>query len=312
MMISIKKLFDEMPKRIMDNQRKINVNTKVNIYYGLTRTGCKRISFLSSCRPYTIESTKLIEVQQINESDNVYWTCFDLVDSNAESVYFSLIEDLIWSIEKCNDELSCMKEIKNRFLIWRKMLGRVVTIGLSEEKTRGLYGELYFLFNYMIPHFGVDDSIKSWGGPDGDSKDFTINNSWYEIKAIGMNTNEVKISSIAQLDSDVKGDLAVIRIEGMSEAFSNGMSSIEELVTLIFNNIDALDTRELFISKLDKSKYSPLDSAVKEKFKAYDISLYLIDEKFPRLLGKDIKHAEIFNVTYSLYIKAIEKYKDVR
>lgn len=127
-----------------------------------------------------------------------------------------------------------------------------------------------------------------------------------------MNTNEVKISSIAQLDSDVKGDLAVIRIEGMSDSFSNGMSSIEELVTLIFNNIDDLDTRELFVSKLDKSKYSPLDRAVKEKFKAHDISLYLIDEKFPRLLGKDIKYTEIFNITYSLYIKAIEKYKDVR
>lgn len=312
MMIDIKELFNEMPIGILDNQRKINVDTKVNIYYGLNRKGGKRISFLSSCRPFTIDSTKLIEVIQINESENVYWTCFDLIDSNAESVYFSLIEDLIKSILSCKDEISCMKEIKNRFIIWKKLLGRAVVNGLTEEKVRGIFGELYFLYNYMKPKYSLDNSIKAWGGPDGDSKDFTINNQWYEVKAVGTSTNEVKISSLTQLDSDVIGDLAIVRIEGMSDAYTDGMSSVEELVTLILREIEDPFIKESFIAKLDKQKYTPLDSAVKLKFKAHDIILYLVDDSFPRINSKDIKYPEIDKISYSLYIKALEKYKDVK
>ncbi len=311
-MINIKELFNYLPNGIMDNQRKIDVKTKVNIYYGLTKKGGKRISFLSSCRPYEIESTKLIEVLQINESENVYWTCFDLIDSNAESVYFSLIEDLINSIETCKDELSCMKEIKNRFLIWKKMLGRVVSNGMSEEKTRGIFGELYFLYNHLANKYSIGDAVKSWGGPDGDSKDFTINNQWFEVKTVGTSTNDVKISSLTQLDSDVEGDLAIVRIEGMSYAYSDGMSSLEELVTLILRNMDASYDRELFISKLDKLKYTPLDNAVRLKFKVHNISLYLVNDSFPRIVAKDIKFAEIDKISYSIYIKAIDKFKDER
>lgn len=312
MMISIKELFNEMPLGILDNQRKINVDTKVNVYFGFNKNGGKRISFLSSCRPYTIESTKLIDVLQLSESENVYWTCFDLVDSNAESVYYSLIEDLIKSILPCQDELSCMKEIKNRFLIWKKMLGRAVVNGMTEEKVRGLFGELYFLYNYMKPKYTLDSSVKAWGGPDGDSKDFTIDNQWYEVKAVGTSTNEVKITSLIQLDSDVPGDLSIVRIEAMSDAFSNGMSSLEELVTLILREIEDQSVKDLFVSKLDKLKYTPLDNAVRMRFKAHDINLYLVDDNFPRITAKDIKYPEIDKISYSIYIKAIERFKDVR
>lgn len=312
MMISIKDLFSEMPMGILDNQRKINVDAKINVYYGFNKNGGKRISFLSSCRPYTIESTKLIDVLQLSESENVYWTCFDLVDNNAESVYYSLIEDLIKSIIPCVDELSCLKEIKNRFLIWKKMLGRAVVNGMTEEKVRGIFGELYFLYNYLKPKYTLDSSVKAWGGPDGDSKDFTIDNQWYEVKAVGTSTNEVKITSLIQLDSDVAGDLAIVRIEAMSDAYEDGMSSLEDLVSLILREIDDQAAKDLFVGKLDKLKYTPLDNAVRMKFKAHSINLYLVDNDFPRITAKDIKYAEIDKVAYSIYIKAIEKFKDVR
>ena len=141
-----------------------------------------------------------------------------------------------------------------RLLIWKKMLGRAVVNGMTEEKVRGLFGELYFLYNYMKPKYTLDSSVKAWGGPDGDSKDFTIDNQWYEVKSVGTSTNEVKITSLIQLDSDVSGDLSIVRIEVMSDAFSNGMSSLEELVTLILREIEDQSVKDLFVSK-NKSKF---------------------------------------------------------
>ena len=311
-MINIQKLFKEMPSTIYNNQRKINIDTKIKVYYGLSNEGLLRISFLSSCRPHQLESTKLIRVLQLNESENVYWTCFDLLDNNAESAYYLLIEDLIQSIMDCSTENSCLLAIKNRFLIWKKMLGRANSGEMSEEKVKGLFGELFFLYNYMVQNYGINDAISSWGGPNDNSKDFTLNNNWFEIKTVGTGVNEVKISSLTQLDSNIPGKLSIIRVESMSEAYSDGMSSLEEIVEKILSFIEDLSLKELFISKLDKLKYSPADSSIKLKFKVHTLDLYNVNEDFPRICIKDIKYQEICKASYSLYIKAIERFKDVK
>ena len=312
MTINIQKLFKEMPNTILDNQRKIDIDTKVKVFYGLSKEGLLRISFLSSCRPHQLESTKLIRVLQLNESEDVYWTCFDLLDNNAESAYYLLIEDLIQSIMDCATENSCLLTIKNRFLIWKKMLGRANPGEMSEEKVKGLFGELYFLYNYMTPKYGIKDSVSAWGGPNDNSKDFTILNDWYEVKTIGTSVNEVKISSLTQLDSDIPGKLTIIRVESMSEVYTDGMSSLEELVTKILNSTDDLSVKELFVSKLDKLKYSPVDSSIKMKYKVHNLDLYTVNDEFPRICLNDVKYQEICKVTYSIYIKAIEKFKDVK
>lgn len=311
-MINIEQLFKEMPSTILNNQRKIIINTKIKIYYGLSKEGFLRISFLSACRPHEIEGTKLIRVLQLNESEDVYWTCFDLLDINAKSAYFLLIEDLIQSIVDCETEISCLLTIKNRFIIWKKMLGRLVSGEMSEEKVKGLFGELYFLYNYMIPNYGVNNAVLSWGGPDNNSKDFTLPNNWFEIKTINPGVNEVKISSLTQLDSDIPGKLSIIRVEPMSEAYYDGMSSIEDLIYKILNSIEDLSLKEKFLYKLDKLKYSPIDTSTKLKYKVHSIDIYNVDASFPRICINDIKYQEICKVSYSLYIKAIEKYKDVK
>lgn len=309
-MINIRKLFAEMPSNILDNQRRVDVEAKIKIYYGYSKEGLLRISFLSSCRPFIIDSTKLIRVLQVNESENVFWTCFDLLDISAESVYYSLIEDLIFSIRDCIDEIGCLKKIKNRFAIWKKLLGRKNTNEMPEEKVKGLLGELYFLYKYMIPQFGVNDAIVAWGGPDDNSKDFTINDKWYEIKTVSLNVNEVKISSVVQLDSDVDGKLAIIRIENMSGAYSDGLSCLEEIVSSILDKTNDFSIKEIFLSKLEKLKYSPIDNAVKMKFKIHSMDLYLVNRDFPRICSANIPFSEICRLTYSIYIKAIERFKE--
>ena len=311
MTINIKGLFGSIPKDILGNQKKIEIKSPLKIYYGLSREGLYRVSFLSSVRPYSIDSTKLIRVTQLNESEDVYWTCFDLVDFNAEESYYSLIEDLISSFKDCTDEASSLKAIRNRFLVWKKMLGRVSTNGMSEEKARGLFGELFFLKNFIFEKYGQSDGLKSWGGPEGNPKDFTIGEYWYEIKTIGSSANMVIISSITQLDSEHEGQLALIRIEKMSSATNDSESSVENLVTLILEELDDLNLKELFLSKLEKEKYSPIDESCKMKFKAHGITRYIVNDDFPKMRASDIKHVEITDVTYSLFVNALEKYKVV-
>ena len=95
-----------------------------------------------------------------------------------------------------------------------------VSCSLSNEKEQGLFGELYFLDKYMIPKYGVDNSINAWTGPLGYNKDFSINNTWYEIKTIGVNSTCINISSLSQLSSDIPGILTILGLKKMSEEYT--------------------------------------------------------------------------------------------
>lgn len=311
MMINIKDLFESIPKSILGNQKKINIKSPLKVYYGLSREGSYRVSFLSSVRPFSIESTKLIKVLQLNESENVYWTCFDLLDSNAEETYYTLIEDLLMSFNGIEDETDCLKAIKNRFLVWKKMLGRTSNSGISEDKARGLFGELYFLKNYLFDKYGKEQAIKSWGAPEGNPKDFTVNDYWYEVKTLGTSVNEVEISSITQLDSENEGQLALIRLEKMSQTTDGPDSCVESLVNSILNSLNDLELKDLFLAKLDREKYSAIDENCKLKFKAHGITRYLVNDSFPRIKAGDIKYVEITDVKYSLFVNALDNFKVV-
>lgn len=106
------------------------------------------------------------------------------------------------------------------------MFQNISTKELSEEKEQGIYGELYFLYKYMIPKYGVEKSILSWAGPHKFNKDFSIDETWYEIKTSSVNANTIEIRSINQLDSDVDGFLTVVKVEKMSMEYRGELSSI--------------------------------------------------------------------------------------
>jgi hypothetical protein len=95
----------------------------------------------------------------------------------------------------------------------------------------------------------------------------------------------------------------------MSEEFNNGMSSIEQLISAIFEQIESEEVRERFISKLEDYGYSTEDEATKLKFEVKQAYNYYVNDKFPRLLETDIKYQEISKLTYELFLNTLEKFK---
>lgn len=48
-------MFSNLEKNILNNQKKVNSNTIVKVYYGLTKDGFQRLSFLSKIHPPKID-----------------------------------------------------------------------------------------------------------------------------------------------------------------------------------------------------------------------------------------------------------------
>lgn len=290
-------------------QKMIEVNSILKVYYGMSNEGNLRLSFMSSVAPPKMDSTKLLKVIQGKETDKIYWTNFDLLDSTAKQVFYSFCSDLVDAVNELNDEKKALVHLKNRFHIWKSMFKKG-NATISAELVRGLFGELYFLDTVISERYGITEAISSWSGTDGTAKDFSIGIDWFEIKSVSMSAVSVKISSLSQLSSETPGHLVIIRLESMSPVYSNGKSSIGELFYSILKKIELEETKEIFFSKLLNYGISLNNECCSEKFNVVSAQSYCVNERFPRLLEEDVKHKEICKVSYELIINSLEKFKE--
>lgn len=98
-----KEMFEAISNE-MGSQKLIDVDAALKVYYGISNEGNPRLSFLSTVSPPKMDSTKLLKVVQGKESERVYWTNFDLLESTAKQVFYSFCSDLVNAVDGINDE----------------------------------------------------------------------------------------------------------------------------------------------------------------------------------------------------------------
>ena len=309
-MIDFESMYGSLTNELSGNQKKLNIHSVIGVYYGLSKDGNYRIAFLSSSVAPKIESTKMLRVTQGEEAANTYWTCFDLLQHDAKKVFFTFCANLIDAVTDIYDEQKALYALKKRYITWKTMFRRDSANKLSREVLQGLFGELYFMKKYMLDRFGAAVAVQAWSGPDFKSKDYAVDTEWFEVKTVGANTTTVHISSLAQLSSDHDGHLIVVKAESMSDQFSNGESSIEELFKYIFAQINDETAEGIFLSKLSAFGFDSSDESFMSKFDVKSMTSYKVSGDFPRLTEKDITRPEICDVSYSLIINSLKDYKE--
>ena len=303
-LIEIQKIFSELNQK--DFFKKIKIDeSPISIFCGIRDKDLPSLAFMTSNPPLLIESTQYIKVTQWEEMRGVYWSSFDLTEIRAKKIFYTLCSDLIGVVCRSVNESDAMMQVKNRYFIWRKMFKEAST-GMSIEMYQGLYGELYFLCNILAKKVGYKNAVKAWSGAKHTAKDFSLDDMWWEIKTITTGTTEIKISSLTQLESNTKGKLVSVIVERMSEKYDNGYSSIEQLITLIMDEINEESIKEEFLDKVITYGYSAGEDFVSfPRYKVNAIRMYTVDERFQKITSKSLGISEITKVTYSLSINGL-------
>lgn len=308
--INFAEMFEMATKKANKLSKKIPLSSPLGVYIGLTESGKYRISFMSTCPQPKLESTKVLKIVQTEESPNTYWTSFDLEDDSFKHVYLPLCANLFSCIENTKTEGEALEKLKNRYINWKKLFKNEKNSSISREVLLGFFGELYFLNKYMIPQYGIEYAINAWTGPDGRSKDFSTEDTWFEIKTIGANSPIVHISSLAQLSSNIIGHLVIIRTEQMSSRHKAEDSSVISLFLNIVSQIKDERLENVFIQKFSEIVTDTTCSEVSENFVVKSLNFYKVDDKFPKIAEDTIKISEICDVEYSLIVNSLEKYKE--
>ncbi len=288
--------------------QRLSTDYKVNIFLGYNNQGQMSLAITEPGSIETVQSTKEIAVRMGLRNDGKVSLTFDLVNSDSQTLFLTLCKDLITVCEKAGSSKAISAAL-GRWKHWLEMMRRQPQGILDQLKIRGLIAELIILKDYLIPKYGETDAVISWMGPLLGHKDFEIENTWYEVKSCAESALKVEISSIEQLESDVPGHLAVVKLEKSNMAAGNTVN-LNSMVDAVRSALSREDTLSALNFKLRTAGYY-----YNQEYDSYNYSmkgqaLFSVAGDFPRLRRSDIS-PYIGEAKYSILISGLADYLEV-
>ena len=182
-------------------------------YVGYYTASQKAVILISDSPVKNVESLKSIAFNCAQRQDGKYALAFILLSKEMEEVYITMCGDIIRFSSVESSPAKALIQVIGRYKQWIKLLEhqRSALMGASAQK--GLIGELYYLKTRLESGMNEEEALIGWVGPEGADQDFQYTDGWHEIKATGISSSEVGISSIEQLDNDETGELIIVRID---------------------------------------------------------------------------------------------------
>lgn len=264
------------------------------------------VLFILKRKPLKLKDTESIQYQVGLRADNRWAMNIVLKNPRLNEVFDNFITSLTDKIASFREVDVAEEKLMVQLKRWNDLFKNAPSSLLSFERIQGLFAELYYLKNGLIPSVGISQSLAAWGGPESNNKDFEFGNVWFEIKSKSVNKDVVHISNIHQLISDIDGYLVVISLEKTSSDLLEGQS-IFDVVSDLQNMMDQ-EQELVFIGKLLKLGYSQTEEYREFKFRVASIERYIVNSEFPGL-KEFVNIPEITNIKYDMYLPLLERYK---
>lgn len=144
---------------------------------------------------------KGVDLSFLEFSDNKDAVILKLVDKQGLIILNAIINDIYESLEGITDLDKALELFIECLNHWSDFFNKYGYKGLGKEAQRGLFGELYFLKEYVLKKANVVEGINYWRGHSRKFQDFSFPNGNVEIKTtIKKEHKTVIVSSEKQLD----------------------------------------------------------------------------------------------------------------
>lgn len=294
--------------RGIDNFQRIDPAHPVAWYVGLDSSGRYSLLCVMESKPQNLMPTQIIHVFIGKRQDGKYAITFSLNEKAYLNVFLHFCEDMFESSCRVTDPNKVADAVCGRYIQWQKTFRKTRGELLGFEAVKGLIGELIFLRFRMLPKYGPEKALHGWTGIDYTDRDYTYEDTWYEVKTTVSGGSAVKISSVEQLDVDSDGHLAVVFLDKTSREDS-GRVTLNNLVSAINEELDSLVLQEELRTRLLDFGYYQDEAYDEYCFSFRGISQYKVTEAFPCLRRGMIPPA-VTDVEYKLSLSAIDCYRE--
>ncbi|HGN1919393.1 PD-(D/E)XK motif protein [Providencia rettgeri] len=223
------------------------------------------------------------------------------VDSD---LFLGLCNTLIQNLQDVTDSATALTVVLTHLKRWRAFLANRYTKLLSFEEIQGLFGELYILRKLYKETLSQLEAVNSWSGINNSHHDFIFGNRAFEVKSLsGRERSSVRISSEDQLES-LTNELFLLIVHLNNMPDSDGMLSLNKMVSMIASELTDPESIELFYSKLASISYAPLTEYDSPCFTVKSYQGYRVSDQFPRLIRSTLPSG-ITKLSYDLKLESI-------
>ena len=214
-----------------------------------------------------------------------------LKEQRFSTIFDTLIDDIIEVVAHAQTESAAVASFVSRLQHWQKFLEHAGPEGLSRETQQGLYGELWFLRERLMPLVGLYPALLAWVGPGGTHQDFLLQSCAIEVKTTGTKEPQrIVIQSERQLDDSGLAALFLFHLsvdvhEGLGESLLMMINALRHLLKADSAAIELFEDRLLEAGFLQSqaSQYEKTGYKIRRTF------LYRVKDTFPRIVAADLR-----------------------
>jgi hypothetical protein len=233
----------------------------------------------------------------------------ELEDAQFSDLFTIFCTDLLEGISHCTKAAEAVILLLRRLERWQELLS-IASNALSQSAIVGLFGELSFLRDVLIP-FGGSWMIESWTGSQRAPQDFVVP----EACAIEVKTSAAKVQSHVQIHGEQQLDASGVRSLFLGcfrvELDSEDGESLNDVIDQL--RVTAARTQEsalLFARLLTNAGYLDRHRPRYESllYKVAQRRYFRVENQFPRLLTDNVP-VGIDDVNYRLELKACSAFE---
>jgi len=265
-----------------------------------------QVSQLSAAKITELPTSKGFDVKKVRlEEDETGKIIIQVIlnDKKYSDIFSRLIQDIVDSVEKIQQENKAVLDLVMRLQRWQFFLARNNPEGLSSEEQQGLFGELWFLKNFLFTHLNYKKAVTSWKGPTSTVQDFYFTGCVVEVKTTTTKAHQkLFISNEKQLDNDGIDALVLLHLP-LEERPESGETLSELIVSIRDILANTPEELEIFESMLFQSGYLDLHSENYNN-KGYIVknpNFYIVRDDFPRIIEKDLRNG-VGDIRYSISV----------
>ena len=231
-----------------------------------------------------------------------------LKEPRFSDVFTALAEDLARRVSEAADPQAHARAFLGQLARWQKFLS-ASSDGLSEESQRGLWGELHFLREQLLPGLGPA-AVGGWKGGEGAHQDFQFQEGAVEVKTtLAKQPQVVRITSERQLDSTA-WKVLFLHVTALDVTDAGGETLPAMVASLRIAMASEPAAREQFEDELLMAGF--LDAhALRYSARGYTVrsaSSFRVGPGFPCLVEAQMP-VGVGDVSYALSVAACEPFK---
>lgn len=225
-----------------------------------------------------------------------------LMDPSCSDIFEALVQDIAGAVAPSGNDGAAVSAWVARLRRWQRLLASLSPEGLSGERQRGLYAELFLLQHHLLPFLGPGSSVPAWTGPDAASHDFEFSPAALEVKSTAGKQHQVlRMASERQLDDT--GVEALFLFHLSLDVRQGEGETLVEAVAAVRSQLAGTPVATTFDERLLATGYAGAHER-RYRHTAYTVreqNFFHVGEEFPRLTEADLPPG-VGDVRYSVAV----------